>query len=153
MSVNKAGTLIKESRTKAGLSQQAVAEQIPGISASDISKAERGEKEFTQDQYKALAKVLGITQKSLLEAAGLIKKTTTTAAKTASTSTAKKPASSAKADDFTVSATEKKLVELYRKADSDTKKKVMSILKGEKSETEQMLGNILESAMGAFMKK
>ncbi len=106
MAVKKVGELIKEARTKAGLSQTALAEQVGGLSGSDIGKAERGEKELSQTQLKAIAKATGVTQKSLLEApkggaaATAAKKTTaaktstaaakkTTAAKT-STATAKK---------------------------------------------------------------
>jgi membrane protein involved in colicin uptake len=106
MAVKKVGELIKEARTKAGLSQTALAEQVGGLTGSDIGKAERGEKELSQTQLKAIAKATGVTQKSLLEApkggaaATAAKKTTaaktgttaakkTTAAKT-STSTAKK---------------------------------------------------------------
>jgi len=46
-----------------------------------------------------------------------------------------------------VSSTEKKLVELYRKADSDTKKAAMNILKGESSSTDDIISNLLENAM------
>ena len=45
---NKVGVLIKEARTGAGLTQEQLARKIKGISADDISKAERGEKELTQ---------------------------------------------------------------------------------------------------------
>ena len=48
MAAKKVGELIKEARTKAGLSQEALAKQIDGVSATDIGKAERGEKELTQ---------------------------------------------------------------------------------------------------------
>ena len=43
-----------------------------------------------------------------------------------------------------VTATEKKLVQLYRDADSDTKKKALAILKGENSLAEDLLGGILD---------
>lgn len=148
MSAKKVGTLIKTGRTNAGLTQQAVADKVPGLSASDIGKAERGEKELTTDQLKAVAKAIGVTQKSLLEAAGTAKKTTTSTKPSSSTTS-----SSAKTTDLKLTATEKKLVELYRSADSDTKKKVMSILKGEKSETDEMISSLLENAVGAFLKK
>ncbi|MBR4442620.1 MAG: hypothetical protein IKS52_05050, partial [Clostridia bacterium] len=78
----------------------ALAEQVGGLSGSDIGKAERGEKELSQTQLKAIAKATGVTQKSLLEApkggasATAAKKTTaakTTTAKTGSAA-AKKPA-------------------------------------------------------------
>ena len=38
----KLGNLIREARTAKGLSQAALAEQIEGISSSDVSKIERG---------------------------------------------------------------------------------------------------------------
>ena len=113
MAVKKVGELIKEARTKAGLSQTALAEQVGGLSGSDIGKAERGEKELSQTQLKAIAKATGVTQKSLLEApkggvsasAAAAKKPAaktstatakkTTAAKT-STAAAKKPATAKK---------------------------------------------------------
>ena len=65
----KLGNLIKEARTAKGLTQAALADQTGGITSSDISKIERGEKEPAQDVLKKMAKVLGVTQKSLLEAA------------------------------------------------------------------------------------
>ena len=46
-----------------------------------------------------------------------------------------------------VSSTEKRLVELYRKADSDTKKAAMNILKGEETSKEDILNSILETAV------
>ena len=74
------------------------------------------------------------------------KKTTakkTTAKKPAA---AKKPASTAKkttGNRIQVTATEKKLVELYRAADSDTKKAALALLKGEKTQTTGILSSIL----------
>ena len=75
---NKVGALIKEARTGAGLTQEQLAKKVDGVTASDISKAERGEKELTQTQLKMIAKATGVTQASLLNAAK-------------GTSTAKKP--------------------------------------------------------------
>ena len=65
----KVGTLIKEARTEAGLTQEQLARKIKGVSAADISKAERGELELTQAVLKDIAKATGVTQKSLLDAA------------------------------------------------------------------------------------
>ena len=94
MAAKKVGELIKEARTKAGLSQEALAKQIDGVSATDIGKAERGEKELTQAALKAIAKATGVTQKSLLEApkGGAAAKKTESAKKAspAKTETAKK---------------------------------------------------------------
>lgn len=183
---NKVGTLIKEARAKAGLSQEKLAGLIDGLSASDVGKAERGEKDLTQDQLKAIAKATGVTQKSLLEAAAekttgstsgkttgkttssstsgkTTGKTTSSTAgkttgKTASSSTSGKTTSSSSSGKTTsssssgtsikVTATEKKLVELYREADSATKKKVMSILKGEPVDGSDLLSSLLSGVLG-----
>jgi transcriptional regulator with XRE-family HTH domain len=151
---NTVGPLIKEARGKAKLSQEALAAQIDGLSASDLGKAERGEKELSQSVLKQIAKLTGVTQSSLINAAkessyGPAKKTT--AAKKTSTTAAKKPA--AKKDDFELSAAEKKLVELYRAADSDTKKKAVAVLKGEQSDTGDILTSLIGTAIDMFGKK
>lgn len=65
----KVGALIKEARTAAGLTQEKLARQIPGLEAADISAAERGVKDLSQEQLKAIAKATGVTQASLLSAA------------------------------------------------------------------------------------
>ncbi|MBR5344009.1 MAG: helix-turn-helix transcriptional regulator [Oscillospiraceae bacterium] len=180
MATKKVGELIKEARTKAGLSQEALARQIEGLSASDISKAERGEKELSQAILKEIAKATGVTQKSLLDAAKgttattaakkpattttaakktsstttAAKKTgTTTAKKTSSTTTAKKPATTAAAkktdEGEKLTAAEKKLIELYRAADADTKKAAVALLKGEKTEDSGVLGSLLNMVGGS----
>ena len=43
----KVGELIKKARTDAGLTQEQLAKKVDGVTASDISKAERGEKELS----------------------------------------------------------------------------------------------------------
>ena len=83
MAAKKVGNLIKKARTNAGLTQAALAAKIKGVSASDIGKAERGEKELTQAVLKEIAKVTGVTQKSLLDAS----KGASTASKKTSIST------------------------------------------------------------------
>ena len=144
----KVGTLIKEARTEAGLTQEQLARKVKGVSASDISKAERGELDLTQAALKEIAKATGVTQASLINAAkgsSSSKKTSSTAKKTSSSS--KKTSSSSSKTSMKVSSTEKKLVELYRKADTDTKKAAMNILKGESSSTDDIISNLLENAM------
>lgn len=82
------------------------------------------------------------------------KKTTASSAKktgqTAKKTTAKKPSTAKKttssASRIQVTATEKKLVELYRNADSDTKKAAIALLKGEKTQTGNILSSILEDS-------
>ena len=69
MAAKKVGTLIKEARTNADLTQEQLARKIAGLSAEDISLAERGKKNLTQDQLKQIAKITGVTQASLLNAA------------------------------------------------------------------------------------
>ena len=151
MATKKVGDLIKEARTNAGLSQTALAAQIDGVSASDIGKAERGEKELSQAALKAIAKATGVTQKSLLEApkgaSTATKKTTssssTTTKKTASTSTSTQKT----AEEIKLSSAEKTLIKLYRAANSDTKKAAVSLLKGETATA----GDLLSSLLGGTM--
>ena len=140
----KVGTLIKEARTAAGLSQEQLARKIKGLSAGELARAESGESELTQALLKEIAKATGVTQSSLLSAARAdagkkttssaktaTAKKTTTAAKTTTAkkaSTAKKTASKGTE---TLTAAEKKLLEAYRAASSDAKKNALKILKGE----------------------
>ena len=91
---NKVGPLIKEARTAAKLSQEALAKLIDGVSAADIGKAERGEKELSQSVLRQIAKATGVTQASLINAAK--ESTYTAAAKKPAASTAKKTASAKK---------------------------------------------------------
>ena len=86
---NSVGPLIKEARTRAKLSQEALAGKIEGLSASDLGKAERGEKELSQATLKQIAKLTGVTQSSLINAA---KESTYGPAKKTAASTTKKPA-------------------------------------------------------------
>ena len=124
----KVGTLIKEARTEAGLTQEQLARRISGLSANDISLAERHQKNLTQDQLKQIAKITGVTQTSLLEAA----KGSSGSKKTASKSS------------MQVTAAERKLVELYRAADSDTRKDALKVLKGQDSLADDILEALLE---------
>ena len=150
---NKVGPLIKEARTGAGLTQEQLAKKIEGLSASDISKAERGEKELTQAQLKAIAKITGVTQASLLNAAKEGAKKTeakktdgkkTEGKKTDAKKTdGKKKTSSKKEEELKLTNAEKKLVELYRAADKDTKEAAVKLLKGEKTEAAGLLSSLL----------
>ena len=146
----KLGTLIKEARTGAGLTQEALAKKVDGVTASDISKAERNEKELTQTQLKQIAKACGVTQSSLLNAAKetTAKKTTTKKVVPASekkTTTAKKTAASSSAtSSMKLTAAEKKLVELYRKATKEQKEEALKALKDDDDpDLLSVLGDIL----------
>ena len=129
MASKKLGTLIKEVRTEAGLTQEQLARKISGLSAADISEAERGLRDLTQEQLKKIAKATGVTQSSLLNAAKGSSKSTSSASKSS----------------MQVTATERKLVELYRKASSDDKKAALKVLKGEDSLAEGILETFLDS--------
>ena len=172
MAAKKVGELIKEARTKAGLSQTALAEQVGGLTGSDIGKAERGEKELSQTQLKAIAKATGVTQKSLLEApkggastaaakkttaaktsAATAKKTSTAKAGTSTakkTGTAKKTASSTAKTAATtaveLTSAEKTMLNAYRKADAETRKAALKLLKGEQDA--DILSTLLQSLGG-----
>ena len=157
---NKVGPLIKDARTKAKLSQTALAEQLDGVTAADIGKAERGEKELSQSVLRQIAKLTGVTQSSLLNAA---KESTYTAAaaekkpaaastakKTTASSASKKTASKASAE---LTAAEKKLVELYRAADAETRKKAVAVLKGEAVDNGDLFSTLLGMAGDILGKK
>ena len=170
---NKVGTLIKEARTGAGLTQEQLARKIKGLSAAELGKAERGETELTQAILKEIAKTTGVTQSSLLTAAKgsapAAKKTTAAAKTTAAKSTASKKsattakkASSAKTtaakktaakktDDLT--AAEKKLLEAYREATADNKKLALKILKGEGLDLGDLLSGLKDGLLGGLLGK
>ena len=139
MASKKLGNLIKEARTGAGFTQEELARKIPGVSATDISEAERGLKDLTQEQLKKIAKATGVTQASLLDAAKGSKKTTTSSSSASKTS-------------MKVTATEKRLVELYRKADTETRKQAMKVLKGEDSVAGEILETLLEGVTDILKK-
>ena len=154
---NTVGPLIKEARGKAKLSQEALAGQIEGLSAADLGKAERGEKELSQSVLRQIAKLTGVTQASLVNAAkestyGPAKKAAAPAKKTAAaakkTAPAAKKTTAAAKNAVELSAAEKKLVELYRAADSDTKKKAVAVLKGEQADASGILANLLGDQAG-----
>ena len=147
MASKKLGNLLKEARTDAGLTQEQLARKIAGLSASEISAAERGVGDLTQEQLKKIAKATGVTQASLLNAAK---------------GTSKSASSSAAKSSMQVTATERKLVEAYRKASASEKKAAMNALKGSGSLTEEIFEavldsvdtkEILESVLGSVLKK
>ena len=128
MASKKVGTLIKEARTEAGLTQEQLARRISGLSANDISLAERHQKNLTQEQLKQVAKITGITQASLLNAA--------------KGSSSKKTSGSKSS--MQVTAAERKLVELYREADTATRKEALKVLKGQDSLADDLMEMLLD---------
>ena len=145
-------TRLKEARAAASLTQEQLAKAAKnGLSANDISKAERALYVPTDAQLKAIAKATGVTQKSLLDAKNG-KTTSSSAKKPASSSAAKKPASSAAkaaGTSMKVTATEKKLVEAYRKASAENRKLAMNLLQGKAVEESQFnIGSLFSSGLG-----
>ena len=119
---SKVGTLIKQARTAAGLTQEKLAKKVGGgIMAADLGQAERGEAMLTVAVLKKIAKATGVTQASLVNAAK-----GTTAASTTAVAGAK--------NTLKVTAAEKQLIAFYRKADSDTKKAATNVLRGKCSD-------------------
>ncbi len=138
MASKKVGTLIKEARTEAGLTQEQLARRISGLSANDISLAERHQKNLTQDQLRQIAKITGVTQSSLLNAA--------------KGSSAKKKTSGSKSS-MQVTATERRLVELYREADTETRKEALRVLRGQDSLTEDLSESLMDTVQDMFSDK
>ena len=127
MAVKKVGTLIREARTAKKLSQEQLASGIDGLSGSDIGKAERGEKDLSQTHLKAIAKALGITQKSLLEAPkGGSSATTTSKTTSASKTTASKTAAARKTASAKSTTASKTASATAKKTSSATSKKTAS---------------------------
>ena len=62
----KMGARLKAARKNAGLTQQQVADKIPGAIFSRISNYERGDREPDLATIKALAKILGVTVSYLI---------------------------------------------------------------------------------------
>ena len=129
MASKKVGTLIKEARTEAGLTQEQLARRISGLSANDISLAERHQKNLTQEQLKQIAKITGVTQASLLSAAK---------------GTSSKKTSGSKSS-MQVTAAERRLVELYREADTETRKDALKVLRGQDSLADDILESLMDS--------
>lgn len=152
---NYVGDKIREARTAAGLTMTALADSVDGVTAADIGKAERGEKELTQAALKQIAKATGVTQKSLLEAAA--KSTYGSGKKAAAKSATKKTTArsaagtTAKADGVKLTKAETELLELYRAADKETKAGAIALLKGEQGPG--FITELLSGLAGGSQKK
>lgn len=117
----KVGTLIKQARQNAGLTQAELAKKVGGgVTASDIGKAERGEATLTNAALKKIALATGVTQASLLNASKPGKPTASAATVT--------PANAGLS--LRVTAAEKKLIGYYRAASADARKAATNVLQG-----------------------
>ena len=109
---------------------------------------------MTQAQLKEIAKATGVTQASLLNAAkGTTTKTPTAKTIKKSTTEKKSSSSSAAKSSIKVTAAEKKILELYRAADSETKKDVLKLLKGEQESADSVLESLLGVVQGMLEEK
>ncbi len=107
------GSLIKEARMNAGLTQKALAEKAGCVTAADISKAERDIKELTPEQLGEVANVLGVTPESLTDAPPAL------------------------TDD------EKEWLKLYKSADADTQNAAAAVLKGETAQNPDPMAGLM----------
>lgn len=152
----KVGTLIKQARQNAGLTQAELAKKVGGgVTASDIGKAERGEANLTNAALKKIALATGVTQASLLNASKPSKPTASTASAT--------PASAGLT--MRVTATEKKLIGYYRAAGTDARKAATNVLQGKcddlvpslltstttTGKTGDMVADLLGNALGSLL--
>ena len=103
-------TRIKEIRTAAGMSQEALS-KAAGVTVAELSKAERGIKDLTPEKLEAVAKALDADPESLQDPAPVAGGTP-------------------KSVSAELTAEEAELIELYREADADKRKMAVAILKG-----------------------
>ncbi len=121
------GMRIKEARTTAGLSQAALAEAAGNVTASAISKAERGLRELSPEQLETISKVLGVDFAPTQDPAPTTENV------------------EEKSD--TPSSEDQIFLNLFKNADDDKQKMVISILKGlmENPELTYMLMGMLKN--------
>ena len=148
------GAKIKEARLAAGLTQADVAKKVEGLSAQDLSKAERGQLDLTQKQIQAIAKLTGVSASSLTKTSSAAKsgaKTSSAAKSGAKTSSSAKTGTTSSSTALKLTAEEKKLIGLYRAADKETKKAATALLKGEQQDASLM--DTMMSMLGSMMGK
>lgn len=109
------GSIIKEARKSAGLTQAELGEKI-GVSAKVISKAEHDEKELTADQLKGIAEATGVDASTLLD------EQEETAAEVVEEEAA------------APEITDEELLTLFKSADPATQNAAVAALKGEKTQ-------------------
>ena len=103
-------TRIKEIRTAAGMSQEALS-KAAGVAVAELSKAERGIKDLAPEKLEAVAKALDVAPESLKDPAPAAGETAT-------------------AKPVELTEEERELIDLYRTADADKRKMAVAILKG-----------------------
>ena len=134
------GQLIKEARTAAKLTQEQLAWAVGGLTATDIRKAEKEDIFLSNDELKRIAKATNVTQKSLLDAAKLDKEAATQPMMPPMPQGGMMPPPMGEPP-MELSSTERKLIEQFRAADSNTKKAVKKLLKGDQAELVDIVNN------------
>ena len=123
------GTSIKEARLAAGMTQKQLAEAAGNLSARDISEAERGLKELSDEQLAAIAGATGVDPKSLL-------------------GDAEEEAPAAQEKAVAPEVEDEDILELFNGADPAVKEAALSVLKGEAQEKKDILGMVLPIITG-----
>ena len=133
---------IKEARNAAGMSQKELAAAVPGVSASDISKAERGLIELSPEKLRAIADATGASP----NAAEAVQ---ASAEKEAPADLQKNdPKETPQNAQITVvlNAAEKELLDLYKASDPITQALIFYVLKRKKPQMQEvmaLLGGLL----------
>ena len=149
------GALIREARLSAGMTQVELANAVEGISASTISKAERGVRELKPEQLQKIADATGVTYESLLgcedEPVACETETVEAAETTEEANGAEETVTAEAADPLTDE--EKEVLDLYNSADAEQKKEAEATLKGDKQQAQAqnpmaMLVGMLGGMMG-----
>ena len=142
--------------TQAQLKQIAKA---TGVTQSSLLNAPKSTSAKTSSAKTSSAKTSSKTSSAKKTSSSAKTSTAKKTSSSAKTSSAKKTSSSSKktssSSDLKLTATEKKLVELYRKAESGNKKLAMKVLSGEKLGVEDVIPvtSLLGGTLGGFMKK
>ena len=133
---------IKEARNAAGMSQKELAAAVPGVSASDISKAERGLIELSPEKLRAIADATAAKPN---------------AAETVQASAEKEAPAELQQNDpketpqnaqitVVLNAAEKELLDLYKASDPITQTIIFYVLKRKKPQMQEvmaLLGGLL----------
>ncbi|MBR0377865.1 MAG: helix-turn-helix domain-containing protein, partial [Lachnospiraceae bacterium] len=149
------GALIREARLSAGMTQVELANAVEGISASTISKAERGVRELKPEQLQKIADATGVTYESLLvckDETAVCETETVEAAETTEATPETEETVTAEAE-ARLTDEEKEVLDLYNSADAEQQKEAEATLKGDKQQAQvqnpmAMLAGMLGGMMG-----
>lgn len=135
------GVKIKAARNNAGMSQAKLAEAVDGVSVSDISKAERGLKDLTPEQLRAIELATGAASGSLSDTAEMVSVPIEDAAEIKAEVPAEIKEEAARDAQITVTLTsaEKELLDSFKAAAVWKQKIVLFLLKGEKPQMPEIM--------------